>query len=121
MTIVYTLVCILAFISFVVVTFIRPRGVRVPLMLIMLIGWGFELSILDLNGAVSNQDLLWILWQERARASEALDGYAPYIIRDWALVAIVGMSHYAHRPHGGSVFLEYLDCCRLCRECWWPL
>ena len=92
MTIVYTLVCILAFISFVVVTFIRPPGVRVPLMIVMLIAWGFELSILDLNGALSNQDLLWILWQERVRALEAIDGYAPYIIRDWALVGIVAIA-----------------------------
>jgi hypothetical protein len=54
--IVYTSVCFLAFIGFIIVTVIRPRVVRVPLMLVMLIGWAFELSILDLNGAVSNQD-----------------------------------------------------------------
>jgi hypothetical protein len=42
--------------ALIIVTVIRPRVVRVPLMLVMLIGWAFELSILDLNGAVSNQD-----------------------------------------------------------------
>ena len=89
--IVYTSVCLFAFISFVIVTFIRPRAVRVPLMLVMLVGWAFELTILDLNGAVSNQDLLWILWQEWATAPEAFAGYAPYIIRDWAAVAILGI------------------------------
>ena len=62
--IVYISVCLLAFVGFVIVTFIRPRVVRVPLMLIILIGWAFELSILDLNGVLSNQNVLWILWQE---------------------------------------------------------
>ena len=89
--IVYTSVCLLAFISFVIVTFIRSRSVRVPLMLVMLIGWAFELSILDLRGAVSNQDLLWILWQQRAMAPEAVDNYVPYIIRDCAVVGILGI------------------------------
>ena len=89
--IVYTSVCLLAFMGFVIVTFIRPSVVRVPLMLVMLIGWAFELSILDLNGTLSNQDLLWILWQEWAMAPEAVGGYAPYIIRDCAVVAILGI------------------------------
>ena len=77
--------------GFVIVTFIRPRVVRVPLMLVMLIGWAFELSILDLNGTVSNQNLLWILWQERATGPEAIGGYAPYIVRDCAVVVILGI------------------------------
>ena len=89
--IVYTSVCLFAFISFIIVAFIRPRAVRVPLMLVMLAGWAFELTILDLNGAVSDQDLLWILWQELATAPEAFAGYAPYIVRDWAVVAILGI------------------------------
>jgi glucan phosphoethanolaminetransferase (alkaline phosphatase superfamily) len=84
-------VCLFAFISFVIVTFIRPRTVRVPLMLVMLIGWAFELSILDLSGAASNQDLLWIMWQESATAPEAVESYTPYIIRDCAVVAILGV------------------------------
>src|SRR5262249_3868992 len=57
--IVYTSICLFALISFGAVAFIRPSVVRVPLMLVMLTGWAFELSILDLNGWVSNQDLLW--------------------------------------------------------------
>ena len=89
--IVYTAVCFLAFVSFVVVTYIRPRVVRVPLMLLMLVGWAFELSILDLNGAVSNQNLLWMFWQEWATAPEAVGGYAPYIIRDCAAVVFLGI------------------------------
>jgi lipid A ethanolaminephosphotransferase len=89
--IVYTSVCLLAFIGFVIVAYIRPRVVRVPLMLVMLIGWAFELSILDLNGAVSNQGLLWMLWQEWAMAPEAVAGYAPYIIRDCAVVVFLGI------------------------------
>ena len=89
--IVYTSICLFAFTSFVVVTFIRPRAVRVPLMLVLLAGWAFELSILDLSGAVSNQGLLWIMWQESATAPEALVNYTPYIIRDCAAVAILGV------------------------------
>jgi glucan phosphoethanolaminetransferase (alkaline phosphatase superfamily) len=60
-------------------------------MLIMLIGWAFELSILDVSGVPSSQDLFWIFWRERAMASEAVQGYAPSIIRDWALVVILGI------------------------------
>ena len=89
--IVYTSLCLLAFISFVIVPFIRSGVVRVPLMLVMLIGWAFELSILDLNGWVSNQDLLWILWQEWATTPAAIEGYAAYIARDWAVVAVLGI------------------------------
>src|SRR5262245_792800 len=89
--VVYTLVCLLAFASFVLVPFIRPAVIRVPLMLILLIGWAFELSILDIDGTLSNQNLLWILWEERALASEALDVYATYI-RDCAVVVILGIA-----------------------------
>ncbi len=89
--VVYSSVCLLAFMGFVIVTFIRPRVVRVPLMVVMLIGWAFELIILDLRGAVSNQDLLWILWQEWAMASEAVANYAFYIIRDCAAVVFLGI------------------------------
>ena len=89
--IIYTLVCFLAFMGFVTVAFIRPSFVRIPLMFVMLAGWAFELSILDLDGWVSNPDLLWILWHERATASGALVGYAPYIARDCAFVAILGI------------------------------
>ena len=77
--------------GFVIVTFIRAPVVRVPLMLIMLIGWAFELSILDVNGVPSSQNLFWILWQERATALEAVHGYGPYVIRDCALVMILGI------------------------------
>ena len=90
-TIIYSSVCVLALVSFVIVTFIRAPVVRVPLMIIMLIGWAFDLSILDLSGVPSSQDLFWIFWQERAQVSGAVQGYAPSIIRDWALVAILGM------------------------------
>jgi glucan phosphoethanolaminetransferase (alkaline phosphatase superfamily) len=90
-TIIYLSVCILAFVGFVIVTFIRTAVVRVPLMLIMLIGWAFELSILDVSGLPSSQNLYWVLWQERAMALEALHSYAPYVIRDWALVMILGI------------------------------
>ena len=41
--VVYPSVCLLAFLGFVIVTFIRASVVRVPLMFIMLIGWAFEL------------------------------------------------------------------------------
>jgi glucan phosphoethanolaminetransferase (alkaline phosphatase superfamily) len=89
---IYAAVCLLALISFVIANFIRPAIVRVPLMLIMLIGWAFELCILDLNGAVSSQDLLWIMWQEWATAPEAASGYAPYIIRNCAFVGILSVA-----------------------------
>jgi glucan phosphoethanolaminetransferase (alkaline phosphatase superfamily) len=85
----YLSVCILAFASCVIVTFIRDSIVRVPLMVIILIGWGFELIILDLNGSLSNQDLFWVLWQERALASEAVEGYGGTIIRDCGIVVIL--------------------------------
>ena len=87
--IVYTSVCLLALVSFVIVSFIRPRVVRVPLMVVMLIGWAFELCILDLIGVVSTQGLFWIFWQEWAMAPEAFDGYAPHIIRNCAFVGIL--------------------------------
>jgi lipid A ethanolaminephosphotransferase len=89
--VVYLSVCILAFVSFVVVPFIRTSIVRVPMMLIMLAGWAFELSILDLNGTLSGQNLFGILWQERATALEAVDGYGCDIIRDCVCVAVLGM------------------------------
>jgi len=90
-SITYFSVCILAFASFVIVTFIRDSIVRVPLMVMMLIGWGFELIILDLNGSLSNQTLFWVLWQERALASEAVGGYGANIIRDCAIVIMLGI------------------------------
>ena len=89
--IVYTFVCLLAFMGFVIVTFVRPNVVRIPLMLVMLTGWGFELSMLDLNGWVSNQDLMWVFWQNWASGPTAVEGYASYIIRDWAFVTILGI------------------------------
>src|SRR5262249_18224535 len=45
----------------------------------------------DVNGLPSSQNLYWVLWQERAMALEALHSYAPYVIRDWALVMILGI------------------------------
>jgi glucan phosphoethanolaminetransferase (alkaline phosphatase superfamily) len=90
-TIIYSSVCILAFVGFVIAAFIRTAVVRVPLMLIMLIGWALELSILDVNGVPSSQNLFWVLWQERAMALEAVHSYAPYVIRDLALVMILGI------------------------------
>ena len=89
--VVYISVCFLAFLGFVIVTFIRASVVRVPLMFVMLIGWAFELTILDLNGTVSDQDLFWILWQERTMASEAVSGYGQNIIRNCAIVVILGI------------------------------
>jgi glucan phosphoethanolaminetransferase (alkaline phosphatase superfamily) len=89
--VVYTSVCLLAFMGFVIVTFIRPHIVRLPLMVVMLIGWAFELSILDLRGALSSQDLWWMFWQEWAIAPEAFGGYAPYIIRDSAVLVLLGI------------------------------
>jgi len=77
--------------SFVIVTFIRPDAVRVPLMLVMLLGWAFELFILDLRGALSNQGLLWIMLQEWAMGPEAVRGYSPYVIRDCLFVVVVGI------------------------------
>jgi lipid A ethanolaminephosphotransferase len=88
--IVYTSVCLLAFVGFVIVTFIRPAVIRVPLMLIMLIGWVFELSILDLTGTLSDQNLLAVLWQARSMP-EVVGAYTPYIIRDWAAVVILSI------------------------------
>jgi len=88
--IVYTSVCVLALVGFVIVTFIRPAVIRVPYVLLMLIGWAFELFVLDLTGSLSNQDLLWILWQEWASGPEAVSGYAPYIIRNCAVVMVLG-------------------------------
>ena len=89
--VVYPLVCLLAFLGFVVVPFIRASVVRVPLMSIMLIGWAFELTILDLNSTPSNQDLFWLLWQERTMTSEAVSSYSLNVIRDWASVATLGV------------------------------
>jgi glucan phosphoethanolaminetransferase (alkaline phosphatase superfamily) len=89
--VVYTSVCLLALMGFVIVTFIRTNAVRLPLMIVMLIGWAFELSILDLRGALSSPDLLWLLWQEWALAPEAVGGYSPYIIRDFAFVVLLGI------------------------------
>jgi glucan phosphoethanolaminetransferase (alkaline phosphatase superfamily) len=87
--IIYASVCLFAFVSFLIVTFIRPPLVRIPIMILMLVGWAFELSILDLNGALSSQSLLAIFWQESATAPEAVAGYGSYIIRDCALVLIL--------------------------------
>ena len=82
--VVYISVCFLAFLGFVLVTFIRVSVVRVPLMIVMLIGWAFELTILDLTGILSDRDLFWILWQERTMASEGVSGYGQTIIRNCA-------------------------------------
>ena len=87
----YSFVCVFSFASFLVVTFIRPAAVRVPLMIVMLIGCGFELFILDINGKFSNQNLLITLWQERASGPEVVEGYAAEIVRNCAAVAILGM------------------------------
>jgi glucan phosphoethanolaminetransferase (alkaline phosphatase superfamily) len=88
----YFSVCFLAFISFVIVAFLRDPFIRVPLMIVMLLGWALELTILDINGTLSNQNLFWILWQEWATASEAVRGYGLYLVRDCASVAILGIA-----------------------------
>ena len=90
--IVYTSVCLLAFAGFVITTFIRLSVVRLPLMLLMLIGWAAELLFLDINGTGSNQNLFWILWQELALGMEVFGGYAPDIIRDCTFVVILGIA-----------------------------
>jgi glucan phosphoethanolaminetransferase (alkaline phosphatase superfamily) len=89
--VVYIPVCLVAFLGFVIVPFIRTSLVRVPLLSIMLIGWAFELTILDLNGTLSNQNLFWVLWQERTMASEAVSAYSQNVIRDCASVAILSI------------------------------
>ena len=102
-TIAYSSVCLLAFVSFVIVTFIRPTLIRVPLMIVLLIGWAFELSILDLRGFLSDQDLWSIFWQERTTGPEAVGAYAPYIARDLLFVAILGVVLCASPARGFSV------------------
>jgi glucan phosphoethanolaminetransferase (alkaline phosphatase superfamily) len=99
----YTGVFLLAVFGFVIVTFIRPRAIRVPLMLCMLVGWAIELSILDLNGAPSSQNLFWFMWKERAIAPEVVGGYIPYIVRDCAVVAILGVALCAQPARRFSV------------------
>jgi glucan phosphoethanolaminetransferase (alkaline phosphatase superfamily) len=89
--IVYTLVCFLAVMGFVIVTFIRPAIIRVPLMIVMLVGWALELSILDLSSNLSSQNLLWIIWENREDGPQVLGAYATNIIRDCAVVAILGV------------------------------
>jgi len=89
--VVYIPVCLVAFLGFVIVPFIRTSLVRVPLMFIMLIGWAFELTILDLNGTLSNQNLFWVLWQERAMASEAVSAFSQNVIRDCVSVVILSI------------------------------
>jgi glucan phosphoethanolaminetransferase (alkaline phosphatase superfamily) len=86
----YIFVCLSAFVGLFVAAFIRPAAVRIPLMIVMLIGWAFELFILDINGTFSNQNLLMTLWQERASGPEVIGGYATEIIRNCAAVAILG-------------------------------
>ncbi|HEY7245560.1 MAG TPA: sulfatase-like hydrolase/transferase [Xanthobacteraceae bacterium] len=86
----YILVCLSAFAGLFVVAFILPAAVRVPLMIVMLIGLGFELFILDINGTFSNQTLLMTLWQERASGPEVVGGYATEIARNCAAMAILG-------------------------------
>jgi len=81
-----------AFLSFVLVAFIRPAAVRTPLMTVLLIGWAFELFILDINGTFSNQNLLMILWQDRASGPEVVGGYATEIFRNCAMVFILGIA-----------------------------
>jgi glucan phosphoethanolaminetransferase (alkaline phosphatase superfamily) len=90
--VIYMFICVLAFCSFVIVAFIRAPIVRLPLMFIMLIGWGFELCILDLNGTPSSQNLFWILWQEWTTAPEAVNGYSFNILRDCAVVLVLGIA-----------------------------
>ncbi len=87
----YSVVCFFSLFGFFVVAFIRPAVVRVPLTIVMLIGWSFELFILDINGTLSNQNLMMILWQERAAGPNVVGGYATEIIRNCAAVAILGL------------------------------
>ena len=101
--VVYIPVCLVAFLGFVIVPFIRTSLIRVPLMCIMLIGWAFELIILDLNGTLSNQNLFWVLWQERTMASEAVSAYSQNIIRDCASVAILSIALCAQPARRFSV------------------
>jgi hypothetical protein len=61
-------------------------------MFILLIGWAVELVILDINGTLSDQNLFWTLWQERALGPEVLGGYTSDIIRDCAFVGILGVA-----------------------------
>jgi len=87
----YIFVCLSAFAGLFVAAFILPAAIRVPLMIVMLIGWGVELFILDINGTFSNQNLLMTLWQERASGSEVAGAYATEIIRNCPVVAIPGI------------------------------
>src|SRR5262249_6946795 len=83
--------------------FIRPSIVRLPLTLVMMIGWAIELFILDVNGTVSNQDLFWTTWQERELGLEVLAGYTTEIVRDSAFVAVVAIVLCAHPTQRFSV------------------
>jgi glucan phosphoethanolaminetransferase (alkaline phosphatase superfamily) len=89
--VVFTSVSLLAIAGFLIVTFIRPTVIRLPLMLVMLIGWAFELSVLDLNSTLSSQNLFWILWQNREDGPQVLGAYGSDIIRDCAAVALLGI------------------------------
>jgi glucan phosphoethanolaminetransferase (alkaline phosphatase superfamily) len=91
--IVYASICLLAFMSFVFITFIRNPVIRISLMIIMLAGWAFELLLLDVNGTLSDQNILWFLWQERAEASELASSYLSGMIfcRYLTTVIILGV------------------------------
>ena len=114
--IVYASVCLLAFFSFVIVTFIRPAIIRMPIMIVLLIGWAFELSILDITGTLSDQNLFGILWQERSQP-EIVTAYGPNIIRDCAAVVILGIVLCASPARRFSVS-GIFGLLPLCRECW---
>jgi glucan phosphoethanolaminetransferase (alkaline phosphatase superfamily) len=87
----YGLACVIAFAGLSVAAFIGPAAVRVPLTIVMLAGWAFELFILDINGTFSNQNLLMTLWQERASGPDVIGAYATEMIRNGAAVAILGI------------------------------
>lgn len=91
-SIVYASICLLAFMSFVFITFIRNPAIRISLMIIMLGGWAFELLLLDVNGTLSTQNILWVLWQERAEASELASSLSGMIFfRDLTTMTILGV------------------------------
>ena len=77
--------------EFVIITFIRNPAIRIPLMIIMLGGWAFELLLLRSQRYLSNQNILWVLWQERARQLELARFKRHEFVRDWAVVMILGI------------------------------
>jgi glucan phosphoethanolaminetransferase (alkaline phosphatase superfamily) len=90
-SIVYASVCLLALMSFVLTSFIRNAAIRITLMTIMLAGWAFELFLLDINGTFSNQNIIFVLWQELAYAKEMAGSFAGMIFRDVTAVMILGV------------------------------